>query len=245
MLAVSIVYPLQVVTCQTFRAALQQLYAFAVNFKRYGRPGCYTHRHRRFGAGVSHCSPTTFSTASTANKGDFAAILAARPSSLVQAEFIIARVPLTSYLCYLHVIHALPLDVVTAIRDITANITAESINAYDLVKQTLLQRFTCSELQRCFQLLVAPPPGDRNIAAHYSQLRSLIPTNGDVLFNAIFLRTLPAHISTALADRAELPSTELAAAQMQHTVTAQAAVAAATPLPPSPPPSVNAAPTQQ
>jgi hypothetical protein len=163
----------------------------------------------------------------------------------IEAEFIIARVPLTSYLCYLHVIHALPLDVVTAIRDITANITAESINAYDLVKQTLLQRFTCSELQRCFQLLVAPPPGDRNIAAHYSQLRSLIPTNGDVLFNAIFLRTLPAHISTALADRAELPSTELAAAQMQHTVTAQAAVAAATPLPPSPPPSVNAAPTQQ
>jgi hypothetical protein len=100
----------------------------------------------------------------------------------------------------------------------------------------LLQRFTTSELQRCFQLLDAPPLGDRNIAAHYSQLRSLIPTNGDVLFNAIFLRTLPAHISTALADRAELPSAELAAAaaQMQHTVAPHYAVAAATPRPPSP-----------
>jgi hypothetical protein len=32
----------------------------------------------------------------------------------IEAEFIIARVPLTSYLCYLHVIRALPADVVTA-----------------------------------------------------------------------------------------------------------------------------------
>jgi hypothetical protein len=139
-----------------------------------------------------------------------------------RAEFIVAHVPLTSYLCHLHVIRALPPDVVTPIRDITVNITAESINAYGVVKQALLQRFTCSELQRCFQLLDAPLLGDRNITAHYSQLRSLIPTNGDVLFNAIFLRTLPAHISTALADRAELPSAELAAAaaQMQHSVAA-------------------------
>jgi hypothetical protein len=151
-----------------------------------------------------------------------------------------------SHLCYLHVIRALPPDVVTAIRDVTSNITAESLNAYDAVKQALLQQFTCSELQRCFQLLDAPPLGDHNIATHYSQLRSLIPTNGDILFNAIFLHTLPAHISTALADRAELPSTELAAtaAHMQHTVTAQAAVAAAIPLPPSPPLSISAAPSQ-
>jgi hypothetical protein len=141
----------------------------------------------------------------------------------IEAEFIIARVPLNSYLCYLHVIRALPADVVTAIRDITNNITAETVNAYDAVKQTLIKRFTTSALQLCFQLLDAPPLGDRNIATHYSQLRSLIPA--DVLFYAIFLRTLPAHISTALADRAELPSAELtaAAAQMQHTVAARQA----------------------
>jgi hypothetical protein len=68
----------------------------------------------------------------------------------IEAEFIIARVPLTSYLCYLHVIRALSPEVVTAIRDITSLITAESINAYDAVKQALLQRFTSSALQRCF-----------------------------------------------------------------------------------------------
>jgi hypothetical protein len=120
----------------------------------------------------------------------------------IEAEFIIARIPLTSYRCYLHVIHALPADIVTPVRDITSSIIAESINAYNVVKRALLQQFTSSELQHCFQLLDAPPLGDRNITAHYSQLRSLIPTNGNVLFNAIFLRTLPAHISTALADRA-------------------------------------------
>jgi hypothetical protein len=165
----------------------------------------------------------------------------------IEAEFVIARIPLTSYLCYLHVIRALPADVVTAIRDITSNITAESINAYDAVKQALLQRFTSSALQRCFQLLDTPPLGDRNIAAHYSQMRSLIPADADVLFNAIFLRTLPTHISTALASKAELSSAELAAAasQMQHTVAAQAAAAAVTPLPPSPPPSISAIPARR
>jgi hypothetical protein len=164
----------------------------------------------------------------------------------IEAEFLIARVPLTSYLCYLHVIRALPAEVITAIRDITSQITAESLNAYAVVKQALLQRFTSSPLQRCYQLLDSPPLGDRNIAAHYSQLRSLIPADADVLFNAIFLRTLPPHISTALASKAELPSAELAAAasQMQHTVTAQAAVATAAPLPPSPPPSISAAPAR-
>jgi hypothetical protein len=60
----------------------------------------------------------------------------------IEAEFIIPRVPLTSYLCYLHVIRALPADVVTAVRDVTSTITAESVNAYDAVKQALLKRFT-------------------------------------------------------------------------------------------------------
>jgi hypothetical protein len=68
----------------------------------------------------------------------------------IEAEFIIARVPLPSYLCYLcylHVIRALPADMVTAIRDVTSVITAESVKAYDAVKQALLKRFTTSLLQ--------------------------------------------------------------------------------------------------
>jgi hypothetical protein len=53
----------------------------------------------------------------------------------IEAEFTIARVLLTSYLCYLHVIRALPADVITAIHDITSQITTESIKAYAVVKQ--------------------------------------------------------------------------------------------------------------
>jgi hypothetical protein len=39
----------------------------------------------------------------------------------IEAEFVIACIPLTSYLCYLHVIRALPAEVITAIRDITSH----------------------------------------------------------------------------------------------------------------------------
>jgi hypothetical protein len=147
----------------------------------------------------------------------------------------------------LHIIRALPPDVVASIRDITRHLTAESLDAYDIVKQALLERFTTSELQRCYQLLDAPALGDRNIAAHYDQLRAIIPANGDILFNAIFLRTLPEHIRLALASQAELPSSELAAAaaRMQHSVHSTAVIAAATPLPQSPPPSVVSAATQR
>jgi hypothetical protein len=97
----------------------------------------------------------------------------------VEAEFLLARVPLTSYLCYLHIKRALPPDVVASIRDITRHLTAESLD--DIVKQALLERFTTSELQRCYQLLGAPALGNRNIGARYAQLRALIPANGDAI----------------------------------------------------------------
>jgi hypothetical protein len=89
----------------------------------------------------------------------------------VEAEFLLA-----------HVIRSLPPDAVTSIRDVTRHLTAESLDAYDVVIRALLDRFTTSELQRCYQLLDAPALGDRNITAHYEQLRALIPANGDVLF---------------------------------------------------------------
>jgi hypothetical protein len=98
----------------------------------------------------------------------------------VEADFLLARVPLTSYLGYLHIICALAPDVISSIRDVTRHLTAESLDAYDVVKRALLERFTKSELQRCYQLLDAPALGNRNIAAHYAQLRALIQANGDV-----------------------------------------------------------------
>ncbi len=51
-------------------------------------------------------------------------------------------------------------------------------------------------------------------------MRALYPPNSDILVNAIFLRTLPETVCSALASCAELPSDELAEAaiQLQHTI---------------------------
>ncbi len=59
------------------------------------------------------------------------------------------------------------------------------------------------------------------------------PPNSDILFNAIFLRTLPETVRSALASCAELPSDELAEAaiQLQHTIPPLSAIGIATPLP--------------
>jgi hypothetical protein len=129
----------------------------------------------------------------------------------VEAEFLLAGVPLTSYLGYLHIIRALSPNIISSIRDVTRHLTAKSLDAYD------------------------------------AQLRALIPANGDVLFNAIFLCTLPEHIRMALASQAELPSCELATAavRMQNTVHPTATIAAATPLPPPPLPSIVSTATQR
>ena len=150
----------------------------------------------------------------------------------IEAEFTIARVPLTSYHCYLHIIRALPADIIAAVHDLIRTITEETPNAYEVIKAALLRRFTATPLQQSHKLLDYAQLGDGNIAVHYAQMRALYTPNSDVLFNAIFLRTLPETVRTALASQAELPSDELAhaAIQLQHTVVPTASIAAATPI---------------
>jgi hypothetical protein len=150
----------------------------------------------------------------------------------IEAEFTIARVPLTSYHCYLHIIRALPADIIAAVHDLIRTITEETPNAYEVIKAALLRRFTATPLQQSHKLLDYAQLGDGNIAVHYAQMRALYTPNSDVLFNAIFLRTLPENVRTALASQAELPSDELAhaAIQLQHTVVPTASIAAATPI---------------
>ena len=163
----------------------------------------------------------------------------------IEAEFILARVPLSSYHCYLHVVRALPADIVASVHDLIRTVTAETTNAYNLIKRALLSRFTSTPLQQCHKLLDYPQLGDDTIATQYAKMRALYPPNSDILFNAIFLRTLPENVRSALASCAELPSDELAEAaiQLQHTIPPLSAIAAATPLPPSPTPArVAAAP---
>jgi hypothetical protein len=64
----------------------------------------------------------------------------------IKAEFVIARVLLSSYHCYLHIARALPPDIVPFVQDLIRTATAESTNAYNLIKRTLLSGFTSTPL---------------------------------------------------------------------------------------------------
>jgi hypothetical protein len=156
-----------------------------------------------------------------------------------EAEFTLARLPANSYICYVHVIRALPSEVLAAVRDLTRVVTAATPDPY-LLKDALLTRFTASPLQRCFRILDMGPLGDRRPSALFAEMHSLLPQDASVLFNAIYLRCLPESMRAALADRGELlPGDLTAAADLLHHTTrpSAATIAAATPLPPSPPPS--------
>jgi hypothetical protein len=164
-----------------------------------------------------------------------------------EAEFTFARLPAHSYICYVHVIRALPSEVLAAVRDLARVVTAATPDPYLLIKDALLTRFTASPLQRCFRILDMAPLGDRRPSALFAEMHSLLPQDANVLFNAIYLRCLPDSMRAALADRGELLPGDLAAATdlLHHTSRLSAAtIAAATPLPPSPPPPLSVSAVQ-
>ncbi len=74
----------------------------------------------------------------------------------IKADFVIARVLLSSYHCYLHIARALPPDIVAFLQDLIRTVTAESTNAFNLIKRKLLSRFTSTPLQQCHKLLDNP-----------------------------------------------------------------------------------------
>jgi hypothetical protein len=161
-----------------------------------------------------------------------------------EAEFTLARLPANCYICYIHVIRALPSEVLAAVRDLTRGVTAATPEPYLLLKEALLTRFTASPLQRCFRILDMGPLGDRRPSVLFAEMHSLLPHDANVLFNAIYLRCQPESMRAALADRGELLPGDLAAAAdllHQSARPSAATIAAAVPLPPSPPPSVAAA----
>jgi hypothetical protein len=154
-----------------------------------------------------------------------------------EAEFTLARLPANSYVCYMHVIRALPSEILIAVRDVTRDITANTPDPCLQLKEALLARFTVSPLQQCFRLLDMPPLGDCHPSALFAEMQALLPREANVLVNAIFLRRLPEFICIALTDRGELLPGELAAAAdlLQHSTPATAASIAAISSPPQPP----------
>ncbi len=110
---------------------------------------------------------------------------------LIEAEFALARMSANSYVCYMHMVRALPSEALTAIRDLTREITTATPEPYLLLKEAMLSRFTSSPLQMCFRLLDMSPLGDHRPSALFADMQSLLPRDGNVLFNALFLQCLP------------------------------------------------------
>jgi hypothetical protein len=122
-----------------------------------------------------------------------------------EAEFLLARIPANSYICYMHIVRALSSDALTAVRDLIRDVTAATPDPYTLIKEALLARFTPSPLQMCFRLLDMPPLGDRRPSALFSDMQALLPRDANILFNVLYLRRLPESMHSALTDRGDLP----------------------------------------
>jgi hypothetical protein len=60
-----------------------------------------------------------------------------------EAEFTLARLPANSYVCYVHVISALSSEVLTAVRDLTRDITAATPKALPAVEGCSPLTFYC------------------------------------------------------------------------------------------------------
>jgi hypothetical protein len=106
-----------------------------------------------------------------------------------EVEFALARVPANSCRCYMLVVRALPSEALTAVRDLTREVTAATPEPYLLLKDELLSRFTSLPLQMCFRLLDMAPLGDHRPSALFAEMQqSLLPRDANVLLNALFLR---------------------------------------------------------
>jgi hypothetical protein len=130
--------------------------------------------------------------------------------SHAEAKFLLMRYPVNSHICYLHVVGSLQQEVLLAVRDVTRDVTADTENPYLVIKEALLARFTKNPLQLCYELLELPPLGDRRPSALYAQIQALVPVDGNLLLNAIFLRLLPQHMRDAISDKAHYTPRELA-----------------------------------
>jgi hypothetical protein len=135
-----------------------------------------------------------------------------------EAKFVLMGYVAGSHTCFLHAVGALQPDVQLTVRDITRVVTALTPHPYNLLKAALTGRYTQSPLRQCYQLLTLPPLGDRHPTALFAEIMALVPEDGNVLLNAIFLRLLPDSMRANLNDKGHLPPRELAdaAALLYH-----------------------------
>ncbi len=84
-------------------------------------------------------------------------------------------------------------------------VTPETLGAYSCLKQSLLSRYTQTDIAKCFRFIDHPPLGDRHVLTLFFDMQALLPADANTLFNAHFLRCLPESMQNALVGKGEPP----------------------------------------
>ena len=125
-----------------------------------------------------------------------------------QAEAAFRRSGVTvSSTKYDHVLMKLPENILVAVRDIVRGVNDESVDPYGLIRTRLLASFGRTKWQLANLLLDSPPIGDRRPSAMMDAMLALLPPGeqAGLLFQALFMRRLPADMRQQLAAR-DFPS---------------------------------------
>jgi len=147
---------------------------------------------------------------------------------LAEAELLAAHYTLEDRACYVTILRALPQEVLLSVHDITGRLSAADIpDAYLQLKQTLISRYSLTQLQHSFRLLSHPALGDRRPIQLFADMHQHVPEAGDTLLNALYLQRLPERMRVALTDKCHLPPRQLAeAAELMFDNMPETAIAA-------------------
>jgi hypothetical protein len=119
----------------------------------------------------------------------------------LEAECELRNPPITKDSTKYHLVStALPAAVRSQVSVILDKPPEDGVNA---LKEALLALFTKTPLEEAFDLLDLGDIGDQLATTHNQHMRNLWNGNGEAVYKAIFLRSLPQFLQDALADSEE------------------------------------------
>jgi hypothetical protein len=119
-----------------------------------------------------------------------------------QAECSFNRARITrSYTKFEHVVVNLPEEVMISVRNLLQELTPETEDAYEQLRDALTASYGRTRWQRGFAIIDHPELGDRRPSRMMAEMLALLPagTAPDLLFLCLFLRRLPASMRDHLA----------------------------------------------
>jgi hypothetical protein len=118
----------------------------------------------------------------------------------VEASFGVAKIT-RSYTKFEHVVSQLPEDVMISIRSVLDEVTPDTLDAFEQVKEALCTSYGRTRWQCGYSIIDHPELGDRRPSRMMSEMIALLPAGvaPDLLFFCLFLRRLPASLRDHVA----------------------------------------------